>query len=53
MIKMIIHIEYIQATRKWILTIDGIWLITAESFDLVAARLIDYIPAIGRVARAS
>jgi hypothetical protein len=50
---MTIHIEYLQANRKWVLTINGKWIVSADSFDIIAAALLDRFPALGRVAKAS
>jgi hypothetical protein len=50
---MTIHIEYLPAIDRWVMTINGEWIITSASFDMVAAALADRIPAFGRVAKSA
>jgi hypothetical protein len=50
---MDIHIEYIQAVRKWTMTINGQWVITAVSIDMVMAALCDRLPILERAGKSA
>jgi hypothetical protein len=48
MVNMIIHIEYIPILGKWVLTIDGKWIITSVAPEFIGAALQDYLPVLFR-----
>ena len=50
---MNINIEYIQAIDKWTMTINGQWIITAASVDMVMAALCDRLPILERTVKSA